>query len=231
MSLGVPACLPIEGVVFDLHHTLIDPGEPELWLDLAWRHLRRAGSPRDTLGPRRLDEICDVLDRIWERAHEIDPASRRDLDSATHQQVFRTVLSQVSGLDEELSAALYATLLDTWTPYDDTLPVLEALHEKAWPVAVISNVGFNVRPVLDRVGITQLIAGVTLSFEVGVVKPDSAIFNHALDVIGVPADRTLMVGDNFRDDAAAAALGIRTLILPRTRSTTRGLASVIRLMG
>jgi FMN phosphatase YigB (HAD superfamily) len=226
----VPVSVPIEGVVFDLHHTLIDPGEPELWLELAWRQLGRAGSAADTLDPRLLSQICDVLDRVWDLAHDVDPTSRRDLDPITHEEVFHTVLSQLPGVDEDLRAALYATLLDTWTPYDDTLPVLQALHEGSWPVAVLSNVGIDPRPVLDRAGISGMIAGLALSYEVGAVKPDRAIFVRALEVIGVPADRALMVGDSFRDDAAAAALGIRTLILPRTRTRIHGLGSVIHLV-
>ena len=228
-SAGVPPAVPIEGVIFDLHHTLIDPGEPELWLESAWRHLRRSGSARDTLEPSGFRQICDLLDRVWEHANEVDPENRRDLDPRTHRRVFEQVLSQVPGVDEELRAALYATLLDTWRPYDDTLPVLQALQHSC-PVAVLSNVGIDVRPVLDRTGITPLVAGSALSFEVGAVKPDRAIFIHALDLIGVAADRALMVGDSFRDDAAAAALGIRTLILPRTRSRAHGLGAVIRLV-
>jgi HAD superfamily hydrolase (TIGR01509 family) len=141
------------------------------------------------------------------------------------------VLSQVAGLDEDLVDALYHTMLETWTAYEDTLPVLRALHEQARPVVVLSNVGIDVRPVLDRTEISGLIGGLVLSYEVGAVKPDAAIFARALDLLGLAAERALMVGDSFRDDAAAAALGIRTLILPRTYGRTRGLESVLRLMG
>jgi FMN phosphatase YigB (HAD superfamily) len=40
-----------------------------------------------------------------------------------------------------------------------------------------------------------------------------------------------MVGDTVDDDGAAAHLGMRTLILPRTRGTTHGLEQVLRLVG
>lgn len=225
-----PASDPIEGVVFDLHHTLIDPGEPELWLELAWRHLRRPGTAAETLEPAWLETICHVLDRVWDLAQERDPISRRDLDPATHERVFHSVLSEVPGNDRELIGALYGTVLDTWMPYEDTLPVLEALRARSCPVAVLSNVGIDVRPVLERTGILPLVAGLALSNEVGAVKPDRVIFSRALELIGVQANRALMVGDNFRDDGAAAALGIRTLILPRTRGRTHGLDSVLRLV-
>lgn len=223
--------VPIEGVVFDLHHTLVDPGEPEIWLESAWRHLNRPGHASEALDSGSLGAIHEVLDRVWELANEVDPTSRRDLDPATHQRVFRAVLSNVPGVDEQLVSALYDTLVDTWRPYDDALPVLRTLRERSRPVAILSNVGIDVRPMLERTGISALVAGYALSYEVGAVKPDPAIFIRALELIGVPADRALMVGDSFRDDAAAAALGVRTLILPRTRGPVHGLESVIRLVG
>jgi FMN phosphatase YigB (HAD superfamily) len=230
-SAGAPASVPIEGVIFDLHHTLIDPGEPGPWLDLAWAQLNRAGTAAETLDAGRLESIYHVLDRVWDLAHAVDPTSRRDLDPETHERVFHTVLGDVAGDDHDLAGALYETLLDTWHPYEDTLPVLEALRERGCPVAVLSNVGIDVRPVLERTGILPLVAGLALSYEVGAVKPERAIFIRALELIGVPADRALMVGDSFRDDAAAAALDIRTLILPRTRGAAHGLGSVLRLIG
>jgi FMN phosphatase YigB (HAD superfamily) len=39
-----------------------------------------------------------------------------------------------------------------------------------------------------------------------------------------------MVGDSWKDDAGAGALGIRTLILPRTRGRVHGLDAVLRLV-
>lgn len=229
-STGVPPSVPIEGVVFDLHHTLVDPGEPSVWLEFAWQHLDRPGTAAGALEPGLLQAIHDVLDRVWDLAGEVDPTSQRDLDPAIHQRVFRAVLNEVPAIDEELASALYATVLDTWSPYDDTLPVLRALQECSCPVAVLSNVGIDVSPVLERTGIRPLVAGYALSYEVGAVKPDPVIFMRALELIGVQAERALMVGDSFRDDAAAAALGIRTLILPRTRGRSHGLDLVTRLV-
>jgi FMN phosphatase YigB (HAD superfamily) len=228
--MGSVRTVPMEGVILDLHHTLVDPGEPELWLELAWRHLSRPGTAEQTLEPQLRERICAVLDEVWDLANEVDPGSRRDLDPATHRRVFHSVLENVAGDDEELATALYATVLDTWTAYEDTLPVLRELRDRSRPVAVLSNVGIDVRPVLERTGILPMVAGLALSYEVGAVKPDGAIFRRALELIGMPAGRALMVGDSFRDDAAAASLGIRTLILPRTRGPVHGLDAVLRLV-
>jgi FMN phosphatase YigB (HAD superfamily) len=63
------------------------------------------------------------------------------------------------------------------------------------------------------------------------VKPQPEIFRAALDALEVAPEETLMVGDAWTDDGGAAALGIRTLILPRTRGRVHGLDAVLRLVG
>jgi len=122
-------------------------------------------------------------------------------------------------------------MLETWIPYDDAVPTLVELKRRRVKVALVSNVGVDVRSVLHRAGMQHLLDAVVLSFEAGSVKPSAPIFQRALDAVGVPADRALMVGDNPHDDAGAALLGIRTLLLPRTTGSRHGLDIVLRLVG
>jgi len=228
-SLEGPA--PIEAVLFDFHSTLVDQGDPSAWLELAWRHAGRAGSVREALGGEAADRLAAWVDRIWEHAVDVDPENRRDLSPKVHREVYDTLVERVPGVDGELSAALYQVMLETWVPYDDTLPTLRALKARGLGLALISNVGIDVRGVLDRGGMGGLFDAVILSFEVGAVKPERSIFQRALDALGVPAERALMVGDNAHDDAGAARLGIRTLLLPRTHGVEHGLELVLRLVG
>jgi HAD superfamily hydrolase (TIGR01509 family) len=228
-SLEGPA--PIEAVLFDFHATLVDQGDPQAWLELAWRHAGRAGTARDSLGAAGADRLAAWVNRIWEHVLEVDPHGERDLSPRRHREVYDALVVRVPELDAALSAALYEVMLETWVPYDDALPVLRALRARGLKLALISNVGLDVRSVLGRAGMGELFDAVILSFEVGAVKPHPPIFQRALDVLGVPAARALMVGDNAHDDAGAARLGIRTLLLPRTRGLEHGLDLVLRLVG
>jgi HAD superfamily hydrolase (TIGR01509 family) len=225
-----PVPSPVEGVLFDFHSTLVDQGDGRAWIDLAWRHAGRSGDPSDALGAEEVARLAHWVERIWEGAREIDPDSRRDLDTATHRDVYDRLVRDVPSLDAELAHALYATVLEPWIPYDDAVPVLEALHARGIRTALVSNIGVDIRVVLERAGMSGLLDAVVLSYEAGVVKPDATIFTQALDAIGVPPERALMVGDSWRDDAGAAALGIRTLLLPRTSGPTHGLDMVLRLV-
>lgn len=219
---------PIRGVLFDLHSTLVDQGDAAEWLALA---LEQLPDPTEHVLPAEdRPGLVAFLDRIWENAREHDPDSRRDLDPRAHREVFHALLADGPDVDAAVADALYATLLDTWHAYDDTVPVLAALRAAGIRMAVLSNVGVDVRHVLRREGIADLVDAVVLSCDVGAVKPDAAIFAAALRAIDVDATNALMVGDSGKDDAGAAHLGIRTLLLPRTRGPVHGLSAVLRLV-
>ena len=217
-------------MVFDFHHTLAHAGDPTVWLSEAWADLGRDGEPVTTLGQDRHDEAVAFLDQLWERARVVDPESERDLDPDRHREVFDRTIAEAPGIDLELADALYSIMHRQWDAYDDVLPVLEALRDRGVRVAMLSNVGFDLTPTLERTGVGALIDGAVMSYAVGVVKPDPGIFQRALEVLDLPASEVLMVGDAWRDDAGAAALGVRTLILPRTDDPSHGLELVLRLV-
>ncbi|TML04657.1 MAG: HAD family hydrolase, partial [Actinobacteria bacterium] len=84
---------------------------------------------------------------------------------------------------------------------------LSELKLRGVRTGIICDVGFTtgeqLREFLDRRGILTLFDGWAFSDEVGVYKPDPAIFARALYSLGdVPADRALHVGDLRRTDVA-----------------------------
>ena len=215
---------PIRGVFFDLHSTLVDQGSADEWLDQAL-----AAHPHP-LDDTARSELVAFLDRIWENARLHDPDSTRDLSAAAHRGVFHRLLDEGPGVDAGLGDALYASLLDTWHAYEDTVPVLADLRMSGISIAVLSNVGVPIQHVLDREGITPYADATVLSWQVGTVKPEPGIFLQALTELNLGPDEVLMVGDSGKDDAGAAHLGIRTLILPRTTGRVHGLAAVTALV-
>ena len=95
-----------------------------------------------------------------------------------------------------------------------THALLEALRERGLKVGLVSNA---VDPPallhrdLDRLGVAERLDFAVFSSEAGVRKPHPAIFERALDALGVAADRTLFVGDSLAADIAGArALGMHT---------------------
>lgn len=225
----VPPAAPIRAVLLDFHQTLVHGGAPRTWLQAAWTAAGRDGDAAGVLGPDVATTAAAFLSRIWEHAHLIDPDSTRDASPERHRSVFLETVARCPGVDDALAGALYEQMPHQWIPYDDTIPVLTELRKRSVRTAIVSNIGFDLRPILERSGLT--VDAVVLSYEVGSVKPDRGIFEHALTLLGATPEESLMVGDSWRDDAGAAALGIRTLLLPRTRGRVHGLEAVLRLVG
>jgi HAD superfamily hydrolase (TIGR01549 family) len=221
---GWPTPGPVRGVIFDIHSTLVDQGNADEWLAAA---LAVAPHP---LGPDDRAALVAFLDRIWEGARVSDPESTRDLSFADHSRVFHELIAAGPGVDRSLANALYDVMLDTWHAYDDTIPTLRTLRQAGVRTCLLSNAGVPIRSVLDRDGISPWVDAVVLSYEVGCVKPDPRIFEAALAELDLPATDVLMVGDNANDDGGGAALGLRTLILPRTAGRVHGLQAVSALV-
>jgi HAD superfamily hydrolase (TIGR01509 family) len=217
--------IKIESVIFDFHSTLVDGGEPEAWIDAARRRLGRPALP----APER-EALGAYLDQLWQHAHTVDPKSDRDLSPERHRDVFVRTMALFPGNDEDLAAALYDTMTGQWRAFEDSGPVLRELKARGVRIAVLSNIGIDIRDCLRANGLDEFVDQVVLSYEVGVVKPDPAIFALVLERLGTTGEQTLMVGDSPRDDVGGAALGIRTMILPRTRGPVHGLEAAVRLI-
>ncbi|QLQ16195.1 MAG: HAD family phosphatase [Micropruina sp.] len=98
-------------------------------------------------------------------------------------------------------------------PVPGTADVIDALLSREVPVYGLSNwsaENFNVArraaPAIDR------LADVIVSGEVGMAKPDPAIFRYALHRFGLVAGDTLMVDDTAENLHAAASVGLQTVL-------------------
>lgn len=173
------------------------------------------------------------LDHLWDTAKVDDPQSLRDLDPDAHQELFVAMIGRLplaEPLLPDVIDALYATQFAAWHAYADAAPTLTALRALGVRTAAVSNICHDVRPLLARVGLLDLFDTVVLSFQVGAVKPDAAIFDAALATLGVKTGAALMVGDSVDADGGAARHGIRTLVLPRTSGPEHGLGAVLGLV-
>ena len=227
---------PVEAVLFDFHGTLAQVEPPVRWVR------RAAAACGVQLDEARATALADVF-LIAGRAGGPPPAklppalaevyADRDLSPQAHRAAYTGLADTVPHGIEGLATALYERLLipDGWQTYPDTVPTLRELRRRGVPVAVVSNIGFDIRPLCEAFGFADLVDAWVLSYEVGTCKPDVAIFQYACDRLGVAPHRALMVGDS-RADAAAAEAGCEVLILPASPpGSPHGLGGVLRLLG
>ena len=113
-------------------------------------------------------------------------------------------------------ARFYNVSLPKWETeyevlYPDSEQVLKRLKEK-YKIGVIANQSLGTADRLAAFGILKYIDLVVASAEEGVSKPDSRIFEIALERSQCPADKTFMIGDRIDNDILPAKKsGMKTL--------------------
>lgn len=138
-------------------------------------------------------------------------------------------------------AAFFRELIDVWGPltrtpeqlagwYSEVYPVLyepdprtdallDRLEAERLPWGIVTNGAPTQRVKLRVLGLAHRTPCVAISSELGVAKPDPAIFEHARRCVGAPdPSRVLFVGDNPDADIdGACRFGMRTAWIRRGR--------------
>ncbi|HEY3483410.1 MAG TPA: HAD-IA family hydrolase [Streptomyces sp.] len=204
--------MTIKAAMFDFSGTLFRAESCERWLRAVLAAEGITATDAETASyARRLDEAGALPGGTWPQVippHLARLCAERDLGAEQHRAAF-TGLSRTAGLPWDIHDALYDRHMTpvAWSPYPDAAQVLAELRERGVPVAVVSNIGWDLRPVFHAHGLAELVDAYVLSYEVGARKPDPRIFRAACELLGVPPESTLMVGDDRRADTGAAALG------------------------
>jgi putative hydrolase of the HAD superfamily len=156
-------------------------------------------------------------------AHLRELWEHRDLDRADHQAVYTALMRQAGlpwpGIEDLLYDRHWRA--EAWLPYPDTRATLEVLKQRGIPVAVLSNIVSDVRPVFAHYGLDDFVSAYVLSFEQGIQKPDPEIFRRACDMLGQDPSDVLMVGDNVVADGAATIIGCAFRAVPHLPVTER----------
>ncbi|WP_306205119.1 HAD family hydrolase [Actinoplanes sp. RD1] len=226
----------VDAVLFDFHGTLAQVEDAVTWVTAA------AAACGSTIDRGKATILADRLVTAGRAGgplprrvpiHLAEHWADRDLYEHSHRAAYTGLAATVSTDVEGLADALYDRLLapDGWLPYPDTGPTLRTLHEAGIKVGVVSNVGFDIRPLFAAWGLDGLIDAWALSYEVGRTKPDPAIFLRACGMLGVDPERTLMVGDTPAD-AGAVQAGCAALVLPAAEpGRPNGLSASLALAG
>ncbi|MFF4604793.1 HAD family hydrolase [Streptomyces sp. NPDC001339] len=226
----------IQGVLFDFSGTLLRIEPAESWLRAA---LTATGTAmEDAEIPRRAAE----LERAGAQPGGSPPAElpaglarqweSRDLDAHHHRAVYTGLARRVPLPRPELYDALYDRHMtpDAWHPYPDAAEVLAELHRRGVRIGVLSNIGWDLRPVLRAHGLERYLDACLLSYEHGLQKPDPRLFALACRELELAPSAVLMVGDDHVADGGATALGCAFLpvdALPADRRPD-GLRPVLR---
>jgi HAD superfamily hydrolase (TIGR01549 family) len=173
---GLSGCLiDMGGVLVDEHRTW------RRWQQIALAELRASGVVVD-----RSAFISALRQGIAER----------------QPRVTRAVLVAMGG-DEALAARVRARVANHDLPLADAAAGLERLAARV-PLVLVANQDLHARALLERAGLDRYFQALLLSAEIGVSKPDPAIFERGLAALGADPARVAMLGDRLDFDIGPA---------------------------
>jgi HAD superfamily hydrolase (TIGR01509 family) len=213
-------------VLFDWGHTLFDT---------AASAARIVAYSETTDRPMSYDRAWELWEaaRVASRAPE-EIAKGRDRGPAEHHRCWLDLWAAIDAECPGAGEVLYEheTTAAGWSPFIDARPTLEALRQRGIKIAIVSDVAFDLRPILAHYDLDQFVDSWVLSYEHGSIKPEGLLFGIACDQLGISPAEALMVGDNHNNDGAGVSAGLRVYLMPHVASgTERGLSAVLNLVG
>jgi len=188
----------IEAVIFDMYETLVTQFCSPLYygtqiaqdLDLAPESFlpdwRRTEADRAT-GKLTFEAVIEML----MEKHGIRSSEK-----------FRQVVEKRMAIQTDCFAHLHPQIL----------PMLSALKEKKIKIGLITNCFSEEAKLIRESRLFPYFDAPCLSYELGVRKPDPAIFHHCVKQLGIPACSCLYVGDGgSRELETAGELGMQAV--------------------
>ncbi len=197
---------PIELVLFDLGGVLIAPGG---------------------VAPMRELSGLDSDDALWTRWLSCRWVRRFEAGGCTPEE-FAEGMVDDWGLD--LAPAAFLRAFGGWPepPYEGALELVAAVQATV-PAGFLSNMNaFQWAANYEGIPLTEAFAYRFLSFELGLVKPDAAIFDTVAARLPVPRQRVLFLDDNVAQRGGGRGRRVhrparaRDRRRPRTRSSPPG---------
>lgn len=158
---------------------------------------------------RHLKDLASALASVYVRS------TKGELKTA--REFWNPVLTKLRipaqpDLIREMEAVRNNHAPTTWKLYDRVLPVLTILHKK-YRLALVSNCAVGTDKLIDSLGLSHFFRCITLSYKIGVRKPDERMYLEALGCLGLEAHECVFVADEISDLEGAREIGLRTMLV------------------
>lgn len=200
----------IRTIIFDIGNVLVD---------FDWDSFLHAQIQDATLVGRLNREV--FTERFWKNWSEFDRGVLSD------EEIVRRIVADAPEFEAEVRM-----LLDhaggCVSRLDYAIPWIRSLKGKGLRVLYLSNYSARLRnanpEALDFLPETD---GGIFSYEVGLIKPDPAIYRHICERYALNPSETVFIDDNTDNVAAAEALGLRTIRFVSYPDATERLAEIL----
>ena len=202
---------PIRAVFFDVDFTLIYPGPT--FQGVGYQQFCAVHGI--TVDPSRFGEAVIAASPILHDEEELR------YDNDLFIRYTRRIIEVMGGTGDALDACA-TEIFREWAAcqhfflYDDVTPVLQELARRHLKVGLISNSHRSLASFQQHFELHGLITAAVSSSEHGFLKPHPSIFEAALQLVGVTAGESLMVGDSLTHDIdGARRVGMRGVLVRR----------------
>jgi putative hydrolase of the HAD superfamily len=205
-------CGEIEAIFFDVDFTLIYPGptfQGEGYEQFAREHDIAVERER-------------FADAVKAASSVLDAQQDHVYDAEVFVRYTRRILEAMGGRGARLDECA-RRVYDEWAAcqhfflYDDVTPALRELAARGVKLGLISNSHRPLDEFQEHFALRGLIAGAVSSSDHGFMKPHPSIFESALELLGVGAAASLMVGDSYPHDIVGAErAGMRGVLVHRS---------------
>ncbi len=221
-------------ILFDLGETLWSRKDAATWHQLEAITNRHAGEllrehadsqslphlDDDTLGGRLREALDEHIRTLKRWTPEIE---------ANGSLVVLQVLQElgIERVDIPFATTIFEALRVRIPPsrplFSDTLPTLAALQQRGFLLGVVTNRLYGGEPFQEDLRTLGLLnyfnpRHIAISGDLGVRKPNPAIFLHALNALDVPPEHAAMVGDSLNADVLGAQkLGVLAIWKPKPK--------------
>ncbi len=192
---------PCDGILFDFSGVLAGSPAP-----LMLARMEEYGLTPEQFLPIALGPLDEDGDHPWHRAE------RGELDLAGMVAAAEP-LWRDAGLDAFPSAPASEEMMSILTPVPEMVAVARDARAAGYRVAIVSNMISDWSAWRTQIDADALVDVVIDSSEVGLRKPDPAIFRLALDRLEVEAERSIFLDDFPWNLPGAEALGIETMLV------------------
>lgn len=210
----------VRGLLFDLGSTLWHKVQGDIWEALetaadarADMLLRQQVGTDDVLpmnGTSLGASLRGAIAEATHRAHDVAPDDEPDVAELT-RRALETLLGRP--VERALGAMVFEALrvraAGSRLLFDDAVPTLKALRARGYTVGVVTNRAYGGEIFMEDLRLLELMpffapGALAISADLGIRKPNPAMFQHALRGLGLPAAQVAMIGDNLVADVWGA---------------------------
>ena len=183
----------ITTIVFDMGNVLVD---------FRWRELFREMG----LHGERYERMCaaTVLDPVW---NEFDRGKWSD------EQMLEAFIKNAPELEDVMKEFMYERFTGLLKKFDYTDEWIASLKAAGYRTYILSNFSQKAyRECADELDYISKVDDAVISYMIGLIKPDPAIYRYLLDTYDLVPEETVFIDDTKVNTEAARKFGINTIL-------------------